>query len=136
MENPAHLPTGHKFTLYRDEDGDYVLESQLEKGLILHGISPNDVVIKMVETIPHWESFKAWGGDPRNDSSSAKETAQTFENFLEMTDERTDETARELRTAYIEHAEEALRIYREFEASEMEILSRLDPFDGNCTAGS
>ena len=54
MKNPAHLPTGHKFTLYRDGEGLYVLESQQKDGPIVGGFDPNDVVARMVEAIPKW----------------------------------------------------------------------------------
>lgn len=54
MENSAHLPTDHKFTLYRDVEGVYVLESQQENGPIVDGLDPDEVVTRMIETIPKW----------------------------------------------------------------------------------
>lgn len=54
MGNRAHLPTGHKFTLYRDEEDVYVLESQREEGPIVDGMDPNEVVARMVEVMPKW----------------------------------------------------------------------------------
>lgn len=57
MENPVHLPTNHKFTLYRDEEGVYVLESQQKEGPIVDGADANEVVAKMVEVIPKWPTL-------------------------------------------------------------------------------
>ena len=57
VENSAHLPTGHKFTLYRDEEGVYVLESQQEKGPIVDGLDVNELVAKMVKVIPEWPTM-------------------------------------------------------------------------------
>lgn len=54
MENQVHLPKGHKFTLYRDEEDVYTLESQNENGPIVDGIDVDEVVARMVETIPKW----------------------------------------------------------------------------------
>ena len=122
MENPAHLPTNHKFTLYRDEKGNYILESQQEKGLVLDGISPNDVVVRMVETIPDWESFKVWARLDK-EPISVESVMPTFENFQEMC---SDPKPRE---AYTDHAEKALTLYREFEKASLEVLS-LDVLEG------
>lgn len=57
MENPAHLPTGHKFTLYRDGEGIYVLESQQKEGPVVDGSDANEVVARMVEVIPEWPTL-------------------------------------------------------------------------------
>ncbi len=91
MENIAHLPTGHKFTLYRDEEGIYVLESQQEKGLIVDGIDPNEVVTRMTEIMPTWGTLD------------------------------------DLSRGYVANATHALKLYKEFEGVQMEVLSRLEP---------
>ena len=57
VENSVNLPTGHKFTLYRDVEDVYVLESQQEGGLIVDGLSPNEVVAGMIEIMPKWRTM-------------------------------------------------------------------------------
>lgn len=91
MENLAHLPTSRKFTLYRDEEGIYVLESQQIKGLILDGVDPNDVVTRMTEVMPRWETLD------------------------------------ELSRGYIANAAHALKLCKEFEDAQLEVLSRSEP---------
>ena len=91
MQNLAHLPTGHKFTLYRDEEGIYVLESQQVKGLILDGTDPNEVVTRMTEAMPTWETLD------------------------------------ELSKGYIANATHALKLCKEFEGAQLEVLSPSEP---------
>lgn len=88
MENLVHLPTGHKFTLYRDGEGVYVLESQQEEGLIVDGMNPNEVVTRMTEVMPIWGTL--------------------------------DELSRE----YVANATHALKLCKEFEGVQAEVLSR------------
>ncbi len=91
MENPVHLPTGHKFTLYRDGEDLYVLESQQEDGPIVGGFDPNEVVARMSEVIPKWPTLD------------------------------------ELSRGYIANAAHALKLCREFEGGQLEVLSRSEP---------
>ena len=57
MENPTHLPTWQKFTLYRDAEGLYVLKSQQKNGPIADGIDVNETIARMVEIIPVWDNL-------------------------------------------------------------------------------
>lgn len=88
MEKLVHLPTGHKFTLYRDEEGVYVLESQEEQGLIVDGMDPNEAVTRMTEVMPTWG------------------------------------TLNELSRGYIANAAHALKLCKEFDGAQAEVLSR------------
>ncbi len=129
MENPVRLPMEHKFTLYLDKKGNYVLESQQERGLVIHGPTPDLVVMEMIEILPMWESFKAWCvkcGSPI-ESDPVETIMPTFENFQEMTwDDQSEMLARKLKRAYSDpvFCREALMLNREFEAAQMEVLSR------------
>ena len=132
MENLVRLSTDHKFTLYLDKDGNYVLESQQERGLVIHGATPDLVVMEMIEILPMWESFKAWClrcGSPI-ESDPVETIMPTFENFQEMTRDYQNETlARKLKRAYSDPAffREALMLNKEFEVAQLEVLSRSEP---------
>lgn len=130
MENSVHLPAGHKFTMYLDKDGNYVLESQQERGLVIHGPTPDLVVMEMTEILPMWESFKVWAGNIYREPDFSEHAMKAFENFQEMTwDSESDTLAWKLKKAYSDpvFCREALKLNKEFEGAEMEVLNRLEP---------
>lgn len=104
-EKCVHLPEGHKFTLYRDEAGDYILSSQEEKGLIVHAKSLQRAVTIMVQAIPEWMTFK-------------KECLR-----------------KDLKRGYQANAKKALRLNKEFGTAQFEILSRDSVAWGKSEAG-
>ncbi len=126
MAQQNKLPAGHKFTMYRNEDGVYTLESQLEKGLLVYGHTPDEAVLGMAETIPDWEAMKVWLGDEYKDLNP-DEAMNVLSDFLDLTSPpggRGQKVNVDLDRAYIEHADEALKLYKDFEPSQLEILSR------------
>lgn len=132
MENSVHLPKDHKFTLYLDEGGDYILESQQERGLVIHGSTPDLVVMEMIGLLPIWESFKEWckSCNCTIESDPVETIMPTFENFQEMTwDDQSKALERKLKKAYSDpvFCREALMLNKEFEAAQHEVLSRSEP---------
>lgn len=83
MENPVHLPAGHRFTIYRDEEGNYILESQQEKGLVLNGSTPDEVAEMMAKTVPEFEGFKVWAKLDK-EPIPQESIMPTFADFQEM----------------------------------------------------
>ena len=79
MENPTHLPTRQKFTLYRDADGIYVLESQQENGPIVDGVDVNEAIARMVEIIPVWDNLDDLGRGYVANSAHALKLCKEFE---------------------------------------------------------
>jgi len=128
MEDLVHLPKDHKFTLYLGENGEYTLESQQERGLVIHGPTPDLVFIVMAGLLPIWESFKEWCkscGCPI-EFDPVETIMPTFENFQEMTRDPEDTLTRQLKRAYSDPAfcREALKLNKEFEVVQMEVLGR------------
>lgn len=98
MENSAHLPKNHKFTIYLDGDGDYVMESQQERGFMIHGPTPDLVVMEMIGLLSTWESFKEWckSCNCPIELYPVKTIMPIFENFQEMTSDPEDTLAGKL----------------------------------------
>ena len=132
MENPVRLPMDHKFTLYLDKEGNYVLESQQERGLLIRGATPDLVVMEMIEILQMGESFNAWCvkcGSPI-ESDPIETIMLTFENFQEMTwGDENESLVLKLKRAYSDpvFCREALMLNKEFEAAQLEVLSRSEP---------
>jgi len=78
VENSVHLPTGHKFTLYRDVEDVYVLESQQEGGPIVDGIDVSEVVANMIKVIPEWGSLSELA---RGYTANATHAFKLYEEF-------------------------------------------------------
>jgi len=53
----GNLPVDKKFTIWFDEDGDYIIQSADEPGLGIHGATPDETVQRMIDLIPEWDNF-------------------------------------------------------------------------------
>lgn len=45
--DPSPFPIGEKFTLYLDDEGDFIIQSQKESGLLVDATTPEDAVYRM-----------------------------------------------------------------------------------------
>ena len=79
MAEPIRLPEGHKFTMYRDENSDYVLESQQEQGMITFGATPDEAIMEMAGLIPRWVTMSELAKGYVANAREARKICKEFE---------------------------------------------------------
>jgi hypothetical protein len=87
VTDPSPLPVNEKFTLWLDEDGDYMLQSQRETGLQAHADNPESAVYVMRQVLDMASSLV-----PAGAVEQRGETPRC-DNCGELGNHRTDEGA-------------------------------------------